>query len=294
MGIFADFFKVMKSSFFKNTLKNGDYAVPKLSNARALKVDLSSNDNADFDGSKNVEIGVKGVLSVKNGGTGAKEAENIVAGKACTKGTSPNEASFVFQNTNGFGNENSALNGFWRVWNCGDADNGYYCFLVPSIDNKQNIGLPSYRVKEAYIARVHGTSDYADYASTDTSKGTIEERLTNLGFKESSINLYTSGGSRVGSVGLKRQGNYVIADFSINSNTASKWNGKIGTLPENFRPINDQEYFIGGIGVSATGENISISFTLKVYNTGEINIPSIPTASLQYCTVSLGFEAPRI
>jgi hypothetical protein len=135
---------------------------------------------------------------------------------------------------------------------------------------------------------------YAEYASTDTSKGTIEERLTNLGFKESSIDLYTSGGSRVGSVGLKRQGNYVIADFSINSSTSTKWNGKIGTLPENFRPINDQEYFIGGIGVSATGENISISFTLKVYNTGEINIPSIPTASLQYSTVSLGFEAPRI
>ena len=95
-------------------------------------------------------------------------------GKTPNKGGSPNEASLVFTNTNGFGNENSSLNGFWRVWNYGNETDGYYCYLVPSIDNKQSIGLPGKKVKEAYIEQVHGKADYAEHADfADRADGLV-------------------------------------------------------------------------------------------------------------------------
>lgn len=78
----------------------------------------------------------------------------------------------------------------------------------------------------------------AEYASDDTSKGTIEERLTSLGFRQG--NIEDSAGNIIGTV--KRQGNYVIC----------QGNGyKIGTdvfyatIPVGFRPAKREE-----IGVS--------------------------------------------
>lgn len=56
-------------------------------------------------------------------------------------------------------------------------------------------------------------STYAEYASNDTSKGTIEERLTSLGFKQGSITL-PSGCTVIKNV-LTRQGNYVIGELLV-------------------------------------------------------------------------------
>lgn len=86
-------------------------------------------------------------------------------GKTLNKGLHATEASLVFANTNGFGTNESAEKGLWRVWNYGNDTYGYYCYLVPSIDNKQCIGLPSNRVKDAFIERVYGTADKAIKAS---------------------------------------------------------------------------------------------------------------------------------
>lgn len=73
MAFWSDFLKVMKSTLFKNVLKNGDYSVQKLTNKRNISVDLNSESSDLFDGSSNVSIGVKNTLPIKHGGTGATD-----------------------------------------------------------------------------------------------------------------------------------------------------------------------------------------------------------------------------
>ncbi len=51
-------------------------------------------------------------------------------------------------------------------------------------------------------------ANIATYASLDISKGTIEERLTKLGFKEGAVTPLPT--STCGNSSLKRQGNYII------------------------------------------------------------------------------------
>lgn len=55
------------------------------------------------------------------------------------------------------------------------------------------------------------TVPQATYASEDISKGTIEERLTNLGFKQGNITINDNVGSVVP---ITRQGNYVNCLFA--------------------------------------------------------------------------------
>lgn len=76
------------------------------------------------------------------------------------------------------------------------------------------------------------TAGKALYASEDKTKGTIEERLTNLGFKEGNI---TDSSSNV-VIKLKRQGNYVLAEF-VKKIKVSAFNGL--AIPNNFIPKKD-------------------------------------------------------
>lgn len=85
----------------------------------------------------------------------------------------------------------------------------------------------------------HVNAYIAKYASADVSKGTIEERLTNLGFKQGVVEdlLYTASDNIV-----KRQGNYVIGHLvgdgsSVESIYVSS--AQIGVLPSDFRPNQD-------------------------------------------------------
>lgn len=76
---------------------------------------------------------------------------------------------------------------------------------------------------------------YCQYASQDTSKGTIEERLTNLGFKQGVAD-YSNleiGNASVNS--LKKQGKYVIFNFEANCNIEAG-NFKYITIPTEFMP----------------------------------------------------------
>lgn len=87
----------------------------------------------------------------------------------------------------------------------------------------------------------------AQYASSDLTKGTIEQRLNQLGFRQGSISLINGGTAQ-----LKRQGNYTIVYirlFSGNtSETTSPWyqGGTIGTIPVNFRPLRSFSSDFGG------------------------------------------------
>lgn len=79
----------------------------------------------------------------------------------------------------------------------------------------------------------------AKYASADVSKGTIEERLTNLGFKQGAVEdlLYTASDNIV-----KRQGNYVMGHLVGDSSSLEvirDLSAQIGVLPPDFRPNQD-------------------------------------------------------
>lgn len=85
-----------------------------------------------------------------------------------------------------------------------------------------------------YVYDEDSVSDIALYASEDTSKGTIEQRLNALGFKQSTF--IVSGGSAVNIVtnNIKKQGKYVLANLELD-NVA----GPIIIVPEKFRPKED-------------------------------------------------------
>ena len=79
-----------------------------------------------------------------------------------------------------------------------------------SIDNDSTngdkiwIGKPSSKTGTSVNINNAANARYALYASSDTSKGTIEERLTNLGFREGSVLDFISGTT------LKAEGKYAI------------------------------------------------------------------------------------
>lgn len=113
----------------------------------------------------------------------------------------------------------------------------------------------------------------AQYASEDTSKGTIEERLTALGFKEGSITINTSVFNAT-ETKLYRQGNYVIGEitgqFVANANNGNL----IFTLPTNFIPT--KTIIIGSVA-NSSGDTYSAQsstiFAIKndYKSNGELN-----------------------
>lgn len=82
-------------------------------------------------------------------------------------------------------------------------------------------------VKNAEVAKI------ALYASGDMSKGSIEQRLTKLGFKQGSISA-----TNISNATLKRQGNYVIGNFVVSGSFSF-------VLPENFRPKEEVKSSVG-------------------------------------------------
>lgn len=82
MGFWGDLIKAVRSSVFKNELKNGGFQVnsaEKLVNSRTIRTNLSSTSAASFNGTSNVTPGVTGVLPVNNGGTGANNKNDARA-----------------------------------------------------------------------------------------------------------------------------------------------------------------------------------------------------------------------
>ena len=74
----------------------------------------------------------------------------------------------------------------------------------------------------------------ASYASADFSKGTIETRLTNLGFRQGSVTL--ASGVTATRNSIKRQGNYVILDLELSGIYTIENTYQIGSVPSNFFP----------------------------------------------------------
>lgn len=89
----------------------------------------------------------------------------------------------------------------------------------------------------------------ATYASEDILKGTIEDRLTRLGFKSGVI---TFAGESYGSAsytdtennGIYRQGNYVFCRIKIENKPIKLQENIFGVIPETFRPKKETYFTI--------------------------------------------------
>lgn len=125
----------------------------------------------------------------------------------------------------------------------------------------------------------------ATYASEDKSKGTIEERLTNLGFKQGVVQ-----GDDVDTAhnAVYRQGNFVIApDLRFHDiNASSGAITIVGTLPEGFRPkIAYETAFVGIVSMNVyTYVPVTIDTSGFIYIRGAVG-------KLVDLFMMLGFEA---
>ena len=160
--------------------------------------------------------------------------------------------------------------------------------------------------KEKYANEGKALYNYND------TKGTIEDRLTKLGFKSGTISFmgeeYSSSNNDTSQDGLFRQGNFVICKFKIKrmvttsiaqNYLASK--KTMFTLPENFRPKNNTK--INVLAYRFT-DNIGILSGFRISN---ITVQQNGNAVIDYIgadvndfgvdynfEINFGYEAPPI
>ena len=154
------------------------------------------------------------------------------------------------------------------------------------------------------IAQTSQNATYAQYASEDTTKGTIEERLTRLGFKEGYFTL-TSGSMwgiyntpQTTQLKVTREGNYVHIPINLTTtwgdssyyhilkSANDEWTdgSVIGQVDDDFIPDKD-EYFLcyairddDGTLVTGTVRAVTLRVCGKEYaNKGKIVVQSFPT-----------------
>lgn len=125
----------------------------------------------------------------------------------------------------------------------------------------------------------------------DISKGTVEERLTKLGFKEGSITL--ASGFTATTNYLKRQGNYVILDLRLSltqsqlTNLLLNKSLNIGIVPQDFRPSNTVIsttqfgtcHIRQTIGSSTRVASCSIAGITGLHPSGDIRLEGYSTGS---------------
>lgn len=136
----------------------------------------------------------------------------------------------------------------------------------------------------------------AQYASEDTSKGTIEERLERLGFKEGTLTVPTDEKDQVVLNYIRKQGNIVTiwfamrGDYDATSNTNSNYPGGTITceLPSQFVPqsgsVGDSYTFFDSTsrslpssGGSAIYKNYKVQIKITSENIAQIIFNSIST-----------------
>lgn len=140
----------------------------------------------------------------------------------------------------------------------------------------------------------------------DTSKGTIEERLTALGFKEGSVALkYTP--TTIIKNEIKRQGNYVIINIDIEYDTAVLIGSGaiphvIGTIPSEFCPKEDvlapcRCYFLLGNDAPSTSQQyFKAKDSLRISTDGTVSLyyPNVTQKKIYDFSANVGYEAAPI
>lgn len=130
-----------------------------------------------------------------------------------------------------------------------------------------------------YVANV------AIYASSDKSKGTIEERLTKLGFSEGSFTFIGSmSGATVVTNSIKKQGKYVIANLGVGPIDS----GKI-YIPSQFQPKEDTTVSAYGID-----PNLKVISSAVIKTNGNIEFKgsnsNTITSAVSFVMQNVGWE----
>ena len=158
--------------------------------------------------------------------------------------------------------------------------------------------LPLYKFtsQNGVISNVEKLVSPIDYTGSalvgyDISKGTIEERLSNLGFKEESVSLTPDALSyfeNTSEIKCKKQGNFVIVDMNLALKTANLTLAitpfkatkylTIGNISETFRPKTTQ-YGVISLALNCTlgtdgVSTINFAKEVQVQTDGDIFIPS--------------------
>ena len=130
-----------------------------------------------------------------------------------------------------------------------------------------------------YVANV------ARYASSDKSKGTIEERLTKLGFSEGSFTLIGNvSGTTIITNSIKKQGKYVIANLGIGPINS----GQI-YIPSQFQPKEDTTVSADGID-----SNLKVISSAVIKTNGNIEFKgsnsNTITSAISFVMQNVGWE----
>lgn len=120
-----------------------------------------------------------------------------------------------------------------------------------------------------------GTSDFASgatapvaikalYASDDTSKGTIETRLTNLGFKSGAAGI-TQTNCTISTNSLQKMGKWCIFNFEMSKSQNGNYTIAI-TIPEGFRPKDTTQIILLEPGSSLGAQYCRVFANGKITN----------------------------
>ena len=178
---------------------------------------------------------------------------------------------------------------------------------LPDVELKIDNKFTSLSTSLVTGAMVVKKAEIAQYATSDTSKGTIEgrfnaldRRLTSLGFKSGSATIASGSASPNN---LYRQGNYVYGRIGITGGTRAL-NATWFTLPQNFRPKTAFTTSARGQLKGTVYTNIVTRetwLTLKFNTDGTVVVTEADTSLVEYLTgitklndVQFGFEAPPI
>lgn len=171
---------------------------------------------------------------------------------------------------------------------------------IPTVANAINTALntriKTTKVNNASQADNATNANIAQYASDDISKGTIEERLTNLGFRQGSfsISLKTGAAPTITTNSIVRQGNYCIGSFDIGyaGPGANIYLNEYNVIiPEEFRPLVDTTItcFQTRGGISTVGYDTAILKT-----TGEVIFSGLNASLTTATAINIGWEAAAI
>lgn len=177
---------------------------------------------------------------------------------------------------------------------------------LPDVELKIDKKFTSLATSLVTGAMVVKKAEIAQYATSDTSKGTIEDRLTKLGFKSGVISFagvnYGSEDNKDTSLnGIYRQGNYVFGQIKVtrelsNSLLASYFGERdtVLTLPENFRPAKDTSITL--FATSSTYRGGLVATINKDTGKAVVNTTFMQnlTGETSAITINFGFEAPPI
>lgn len=121
----------------------------------------------------------------------------------------------------------------------------------------------------------------------DEEKGTIEERLTKLGFKSGSVTL--ESGVTATENTIKKLGNFVIGNITISNMRTPKTTVTLGTIPSGFRPYKTLSFF-GGIEGRENDQTYTFSAMCTVtINTSGTIVLTVPTMSYIITNAKLNF-----